>query len=141
MLQRLLDGVHATLDSGSLTTIGQLGVTVQRDGTYALNETKLRAAIASDFSGVAAVIANVAGTLKATVVDMQDPEGLLATVKGGAEANKRMLQQRIDRENGRLELVEARYRRQFARLEQVLGQLRDQSQALAGQINGLLANR
>jgi flagellar hook-associated protein 2 len=141
MLQRLLDGVHATLDSGSLTTIGQLGVTVQRDGTYALDETKLRAAIASDFSGVAAVIANVAGTLKATVVDMQDPEGLLATVKGGAEANKRMLQQRIDRENGRLELVEARYRRQFARLEQVLGQLRDQSQALAGQINGLLANR
>lgn len=141
MLQRLLDGVHATLDSGSLTTIGQLGVTVQRDGTYALDEAKLRAAIASDFDGVAAVIANVASTLKTTVVDMQDPEGLLATVKGGAEANKRMLQQRIDRENSRLELVEARYRRQFARLEQVLGQLRDQSTALAGQINGLFANR
>lgn len=141
MLQQLLDGVHATLGSGSLTTIGQLGVTLQRDGTYALDETKLRAAVESDFDGAAAVLANVAGTLKATVVAMQDPEGLLATAKGSAEATKRMLQQRIDRENSRLELVEARYRLQFSRLEQVLGQLRDQSQALAGQINGLLANR
>jgi flagellar hook-associated protein 2 len=141
LLQRLLDGVHATLGSGTYTTIGQLGVTVQRDGTYALDEAKLRDAIASDFDAAAAVVSQVATTLKDTVVDLQDPEGLLATAKGGAEANKRALQQRIDRENARLELVEARYRRQFARLEQVLGQLRDQSTALAGQINGLFANR
>ena len=43
--------------SGALTTLSDVGVTFQKDGTLALNQTKLDGAIANNFSGIASLFA------------------------------------------------------------------------------------
>jgi len=43
--------------SGALTTLSDVGVSFQKDGTLALNQTKLESAIASNFSDIASLFA------------------------------------------------------------------------------------
>jgi len=45
--------------SGTLTTLTDIGITTQRDGTLALNQTKLDSAMASNFSDVASLFTSV----------------------------------------------------------------------------------
>lgn len=45
--------------SGALTTLSDVGVSFQKDGTLALNQTKLDSAIASNFSDIASLFAAV----------------------------------------------------------------------------------
>lgn len=47
---------------GTLTTLSQIGVSFQRDGTLALDASKLDDAIATDFNGIAALFATAATT-------------------------------------------------------------------------------
>ncbi len=56
-LQSQLRGVLNTPGAGSITSLSQIGVTFQRDGTLALDSTKLSAVMKSDFSGIAGLFA------------------------------------------------------------------------------------
>lgn len=56
--------VHAVLNKsisggGALTTLGQIGVTFQKDGSLALDSTKLGTVISNNFSDIAALFATV----------------------------------------------------------------------------------
>ncbi len=53
--------------SGTLTNLSQIGVTFQKDGTLALDSTKLSAAISSNASGIAALFATVGNTTDSLV--------------------------------------------------------------------------
>ncbi|MBI5889432.1 MAG: flagellar filament capping protein FliD [Nitrosomonadales bacterium] len=56
-----------TNTSGSLTTLSQIGVSFQRDGSLALDSTKLSSAIASNFSDIAALFAETGRTTDSLV--------------------------------------------------------------------------
>jgi len=51
-LQRAMQAVG----SGTLKSLGQIGISFQRDGTYALDETKLRDAMSNDFASVVGLL-------------------------------------------------------------------------------------
>jgi flagellar hook-associated protein 2 len=53
--------------SGAFTLLSQVGVTFQKDGTLAVDNTKLQAAVDSNFSDIAAVFAAVGSASDATV--------------------------------------------------------------------------
>lgn len=56
-LQAQLRSVLNTSGAGSITSLSQIGVTFQRDGTLALDSTKLAAVMKTDFSGIAGLFA------------------------------------------------------------------------------------
>jgi len=56
-----------TGNSGSVTSLSQIGVTFQKDGTLGLDTTKLNAAVSSNFSDVASLFATV-GTASDSLV-------------------------------------------------------------------------
>jgi len=61
-LQSQLRGMLSTPvvgTSGALTTLADIGITAQRDGSLAINQTKLDSAMASNFSDVASLFTSV----------------------------------------------------------------------------------
>jgi flagellar hook-associated protein 2 len=57
-LQSQLRGVLNVPGAGSITSLSQIGVTFQRDGTLALDNTKLASVMKSNFSGIAGLFAS-----------------------------------------------------------------------------------
>lgn len=57
-LQAQLRGVLNTPGAGSLTSLSQIGVTFQRDGSLALDSAKLTSVMQSNFSGIAGIFAS-----------------------------------------------------------------------------------
>jgi flagellar hook-associated protein 2 len=57
-LQAQLRSVLNTPGAGTITSLSQIGVTFQRDGTLALDSTKLATVMKSDFSGIAGLFAS-----------------------------------------------------------------------------------
>lgn len=57
-LQAQLRGVLNTPGAGSLTSLSQIGVTFQRDGSLALDSAKLTSVVQSNFSGIAGLFAS-----------------------------------------------------------------------------------
>ncbi len=57
-LQAQLRGVLNTPGAGSLTSLSQIGVTFQRDGSLALDSAKLTSVMQSNFSGIAGLFAS-----------------------------------------------------------------------------------
>ena len=64
-VRSLQSQLHAVLNtpisnnSGTLTTLSQIGVSIQKDGTMALDQNKLNTAISSNFSSIASLFAAV----------------------------------------------------------------------------------
>ena len=125
------------LPAGAFRTLSQLGVSIGRDGTYSLDETKLRDALGNDPSGVASSLAALAKPIATWAKDSDGTTGVASRAKAAAVAQSKDYGEQIDHYQVVLDQREARYRAQFTKLETVLGQLRDQSNWLAGQIASL----
>jgi flagellar hook-associated protein 2 len=125
------------LPTGAVRTLSQLGVTLNRDGTYAFDDSKLRAALSADQAGTADSLAGLTKSIAGWAKDSDGLTGLASRAKDAATAQSRDIRQQMDRFQVILDKREARFRTQFAKLETTLGQLRDQSTWLAGQIASL----
>lgn len=119
-------------------SLSQVGITLGRDGTYAFDETKFRAALTSDYSGAVRLLAGdgagrkgVVGTLTEAVKGMQAANGTVEGAVGAAKTNIAGLNGRIAAEDRRLALVEERVRRQYTNLETSLSQLKAQASGLS----------
>jgi flagellar hook-associated protein 2 len=125
------------LPSGTYRTLSQMGVSLGRDGTYQFDESKLRAALGADQPGVVTAAGALAKAIAGWAKDSDGTTGVASRGKAAAVAQSKDYGSQIDNYNRILEQREARYRAQFSKLETVLGQLRDQSNWLAGQIASL----
>jgi len=64
LFKSLDDAATATVETtGSFSSLAQIGVTLQSDGTLKIDPTKLDAAITQDADGVQALIGQIAGTI------------------------------------------------------------------------------
>jgi flagellar hook-associated protein 2 len=135
LVGRLSEIVSAPI-AGATTqfvNLSSIGVATQRDGSLALDEAKLRGALAEDAEGVAAVLAGVAGG--GGVADEVEAWIAAATATGGlVDAHEASLAERLEAvedaiESGerRLERVELELRLRFAALEELVAGLQSQS--------------
>jgi flagellar hook-associated protein 2 len=141
-LQKLLaDGMWYS-GAGTLQRASDIGIEVERDGTYTLDETKLREKITADFDGVVDLLARdttagtegLVGTMVGIVETARAKDGLVDSATQAAQRQSDDAADRIAAFDVRLELIETRYRRQFAAMETLIGQLKNQSNWLASQI-------
>ena len=131
------------VSSDSFVLLSQIGVSFERDGTYSLDEGRLREALGEDPAGVEAVLVGDAAVtddgvldILATTIDaLVGQSGRIPTAKQGAEDNISRLESLIASQEVRLVNVEARLERQMAGLESLIGQLQSQSGFLSSIIS------
>lgn len=144
-----LRGVQVTLrtlvsqgSEGAFANLAAIGISVQRDGTLALNTEKLNEACAQDYEGVAALLAadgggGVMGRLSEAISPFVQTDGSLRTKIDNLSSRNRSIDQQIDRMQVRIDKYEEQLRRQFAALESMIGGMSMQGQALIGIMNGI----
>jgi len=143
-LQGQLRGVLNTAPqaiTSNFSSLGELGVATERDGTLSFDSSDFESALNTDFSGVAQLLANddqgFAFRFAALAENLLDDDGLIDSREDGLNDQIRSLENRQLSLEDRLELKEQAMRSQFASLDSLLGQMQSTSQFLVNQL-GLL---
>jgi flagellar hook-associated protein 2 len=134
------------LPEGS-ATLGDVGISLDRYGKLGLDESKLRAAVASDLRAVARIFVDddptspgergVLATLASEIGTFVDSRsGLLRAKITGLNARLEDLGRRVDEMERRLTAREDSLRAQFTTLERVMSQLQAQSAFLTQRLSG-----
>lgn len=116
-------------------TLSSLGVTLQSDGTLAVNATQYEAAIGTDPVAASALIGEFATALNSSLDTALGSGGALAARTDGIQTAMQRLTDQQERIEARLESVEARYRAQFAALDNLLGRMNATTAFLTSQLS------
>lgn len=127
----------AVAGAGSLAQMNDIGLSFQKDGTLAVNDAKLQAAIDSRPADLQALFAGtdgIATRLNGVASELLGEAGVVTTRTGGLNATLRSLSQRESSEQSRLDRLEASYRAQFTRLDGALSSMQNTSTYLTQQL-------
>lgn len=127
--------------TGRYTVLSQVGLTIQKDGTMALNSAKLEEALNSDFSSLAQVFANdeegYVFRLESLVTGFLDSDGILDNRIDGINNRISRVDDQIANMEFRLGRIEERFRERFSALDALVGQLTATNNFLVQQLAGL----
>lgn len=123
--------------NANLQRLSDLGVSIQTDGTLKLDSTKLTAAITSDFSSVATLVADIGTRFKATASGLVSSDGSVSSRIDGINSSIKELGKRRDDWTLRLTKIEANYRRQYTALDVQISNMQSISASLTQQLAGL----
>lgn len=125
--------------SDSVTGLKALGVSINKDGTLALDEAAFDKGLAADPAGAALLFSaeGMAGRVGDVVDRLVDPDGLLAGRSQNLNARSKALASQRDALDFRMTQAEARYRTQFTALDVLLTSLQTSSDFLSQQIAAL----
>ncbi|XUO83064.1 flagellar filament capping protein FliD [Halomonas sp. KM007] len=128
---------------GEFSMLSDIGVTLQRDGTLAVDSDKLDDAIANNqealstfFAGDASD-AGMAGQVNQTIEQLLGSNGTVAGAISGAENRVESLGERYLRMEQSIEQTISRYRTQFGQLDSMIAQMNQTSDYLTQQFDAL----
>jgi flagellar hook-associated protein 2 len=127
--------------SGSYTYLSQVGVSIKKDGTMALDSTALTTALNTDFSGVANMFAHndqgYAYRMEDAAKTLLAANGLVDSRTTGLKASVTSVKDQEDKTTARLAIIEKRYRTQFTALDTLMASMNTTSNFLTGQLANL----
>ncbi|MDP2786070.1 MAG: flagellar filament capping protein FliD [Sulfurimicrobium sp.] len=135
--RNLVGSVPSALSGASLKRLSDIGVSMQKDGTLAVDSTKLNAAIGSDFTGVANLVSAYGGAFKTAADGMVGTSGLIAARTEGLNASIKGISKQNESIQQRLVQIEARYRKQFSSLDTLIAGMTQTSNYLTQQLANL----
>ncbi|MDO8346976.1 MAG: flagellar filament capping protein FliD [Rugosibacter sp.] len=139
---QLSELVHTTVTgiAGGISTLSDIGIAVQKDGTLATDSTKLAAALADPTKDVTALFTQTTvgnegiavrfNTVLRTSIGF---DGLIASRTDGIAASIKEIGNSRDTLNLRLAKIEARFRAQFTALDTMMANMQKTSQYLTQQ--------
>lgn len=144
-LQDLL--VTSVGGSGNLSSLSQLGLETQRDGTLTIDSSTLEEAIGNDLESIDKLLAGetgvegIAARFVSYLEDITDPtNGLLPSRKASSDREIRRIEQNITNTEARLDKRESTLRAQFDALETLVSAMNQQSSFLTQQLSQLSAS-
>ena len=155
VLAQLRDVLFGTSEivTSTVKTFRDLGVSVDKDGVVTLDEATLDAAIANNFSDVVSALAGRVSTtdsngntvvtrglgveLAAKVREIMGPSGAILSQSSSAESQVRRYNEQLEALEERMEKILARYTKQFAAMESIVGQISAMRENLKGQFEAL----
>ena len=123
--------------TGSYKSLSQIGVAFQKDGSLAIDSSKLQSAIDSNPADSATIVATTGGKLKTLMDSLAGSTGPLAAKTDGVNLSLKLLNTQRNKLYARLTITEQRYRTQYAALDSLLGSMKATSDALTQQLAGL----
>ncbi|WP_194723867.1 flagellar filament capping protein FliD [Noviherbaspirillum malthae] len=126
--------------NSGVKTLSEIGVSFQRDGTIALNESKLEKALAADYKDVARLFTATDGyatRLNKKITDMLATDGVIQSRTEGLRKNIVDVDKQTQRLEARIAQTEIRLRAQFSMLDVTLANMQNTNTYLAGQLSSL----
>jgi flagellar hook-associated protein 2 len=123
--------------TGTVTSLSNLGVSIQRDGTLAIDSTKLSNAASSNYQDVTDYLAALGGAIDSAADDMLGSDGIFANATDTLNSKIEDLDKRREALEYRLTQIEARYRSQFAALDTLISSMTATSDYLTQQLDAL----
>lgn len=124
---KLSSTLTQTVGTGKFQTLRSIGIELNNNGTLKLNAAKLEAALAEDPESVTRVLAGddntvkgLADSLSAAATDMLANNGSIASRKEGLAARQKLLTDRAELEQRRLNRMEEQLRKQFTQMDQTV---------------------
>jgi len=136
----------------TITNFRSLGVTVDRNGVLTLDEAQLDKAISENYEEVITTLAGrqtvtengqsvikrgLGVTMAAKLRDLMGPSGLVMTQSTGNDSQVARYKKELETLETRMEKILARYTKQFAAMESLVGQISAMRENLKGQFEGL----
>jgi len=140
---RLRSVLTGGVAGGELSTLNQLGITLQRDGTLEMDDDKISDLVAnnpqalSDFFVGGEAGNGLAAQLDSTVERMLGDNGVVKLAISGAENRVKSLDERFERMEVTIERTISRYRTQFGQLDAMIAQMNSMSSYLTQQFDAL----
>ena len=125
--------------SGTYSKLAEIGVTFQKDGSLAVDSTKLSAAMTKDFDSVTSVVSTYASKLHAATTKMTQTGGTLPSKTQSLKLSTSDLLKQQDTMQLRLDAIEKRYRAQFSGLDTIVSGMKSTSSYLTQMIAQLNA--
>ncbi len=135
-LRNLMTRVRQTFvspqDTGanSMKVLSEIGVSFQKDGTLAVDATKLHDATTKNLSGVANLFSSAAGStggygkqLSAVVDDLTGTNGVLVAATKGVNSTLDDLSKQYNAMQARVDSTVARYKAQFTQLDVMINSM------------------
>jgi flagellar hook-associated protein 2 len=128
----------AVLEGADLAVASGFGLSITRQGSYTLDQDKLRDALAADFDGVSAFFEDALGAaLDEALEYAEGADGAIARTRDRWKAQIEEANRRIAEFEDRLDRREAALVKEFAAMESLLAGLQSQSAWLTSQLGGL----
>lgn len=125
----------------AVQTLAQIGITTQKDGTLAVDATKLDNALANNFDGVSRLFGNaetgVAAKLHSQIADRIADGAGIDTRNDSLQKELKALEKKKTDIDLRMTMVQQTYLKQFTRLDTLLSSLSATSAYLSQQIESL----
>lgn len=130
-----------TDDGSGLTMLSQIGVSFQKDGTLAIDSTKLTAALGSKMSGVANLFAGGTsgfGTkMSSLITGYTNADGALTAATKGINTTLDSLGKQYTATSDQVDATVARYKAQFTQLDVLISDMNQTSSYLTQQFSAL----
>lgn len=130
--------------AGGLSSLSQVGVSLQRDGTLKLDTSKLSIALNDPDKDVASLFTQTTNGNKGVAIQFNDwltqatgTSGILSSRIDGLSVSIKSLDSRRDVINDRLVTIEARYRKQYSALDALITSMSSTSSFLEQQLSNL----
>ncbi len=140
---RLRSVLTGGVAGGEFSTLNQLGITLQRDGTLQMDDDTISDLVAnnpqalSDFFVGGEAGNGLAAQLDSTVERMLGDNGVVKLAISGAENRVKSLDERFERMEVTIERTISRYRTQFGQLDSMIAQMNSMSSYLTQQFEAL----
>ena len=138
LMQDQLRGIFNTAASGgTLTSLSQVGVTTQADGTLSLDKTALNSAMANNYSDVTNLFSSATGfgtRLDAWSTSVLAPGGLIDTSTTSLNTSINGYNDQISRLEVRMTALQKQYTTQYTNLNMLLSSMNDTSAYLTKQL-------
>jgi flagellar hook-associated protein 2 len=143
LTQSIYSALGSVVGSGKTQTLAQIGIQVQRDGTYTFDSTQLANQLAIDPTGVTSLLSQAAvavQNVQQAASGTATSTGWIQTAQDGAAQNVKNIQTSIDAWSARLATMQDTYTKQFTALDVAVSSMKMQQQWLSSQLGGLAAN-
>ena len=137
ILRGLFSRVPAELSGASLKTLSDIGVSLQKDGSLAVDSTKLAKAIGENVGGVANLVSAYGSAFKTATEALTGTDGTLAYRTAGLSTSIKDLGKQSERIVANLQVIEARYKKQFTALDTLMSKMSQTSTYLTQQLASL----
>ncbi|WP_210543924.1 flagellar filament capping protein FliD [Rhodoferax sp. PAMC 29310] len=145
LMQDQLRGIFMTPASGgTLTSLGQVGIAIQADGTLALDSSKLDSAIAANFSDVTNLLSSSTGfatRLEAWGKSTLQAGGLIDTRTQSLGQYVKNFNQEVDSLENRMTALQKKYRIEYTNLNMLLSSMNTTSTYLTQQLASSQSSR
>ncbi len=142
VMTKLSDLMGSEFTSGTLTSIGQLGVKTLQTGQLELDADALQAALDADPSAVRDLLIDTDGPMASLISEIRDvyvdeDDGLLSIRTESLESSEESLTDRIEMREKQLSATVSRLRTKFEYMEATMARMQATGAMLSGLLSGL----